>query len=200
MTIICLLLPVAAYFLGSVAFGAVLYRARTGGDIRLVGSGNIGATNVTRNAGLAAGLATLAADMAKGAIPVALARALGGGDWLVALTALGSFLGHLYPAYTRFKGGGKGVATAAGCLLALSPVALLWALLAFIAGIFAAGRVSVGSLCGAAVMPMAAFALTGSVPAGIVTLAMTVLVFRRHAENVRRIKDGTEPRIFGQHK
>ncbi|MBI5845361.1 MAG: glycerol-3-phosphate 1-O-acyltransferase PlsY [Deltaproteobacteria bacterium] len=190
-------LPVLAYLLGSVPFGAAFFRFRHDMDIRALGSGNIGATNVMRNAGPAMGLITLGADMAKGWVLIFVARHMGAGDLIVALTGLAAFLGHIYPVWTDFKGGGKGVATAGGCLAAWTPLGFLWVLLVFIAGLFVTGRVSVGSLCAALVLPVVAFAFTGMVPVGIVATAMTIMIFRRHSANVARIKEGTEPRVFG---
>lgn len=188
--------PVLAYLLGSVPFGAAFVRFRHDLDIRALGSGNIGATNVMRNAGPALGAITLGADMAKGWVFIYVAMHLGAGDWIVALTGLAAFLGHIYPVWTDFKGGGKGVATAGGCLLAWTPLGFLWILLVFFAGLMATGRVSVGSLCAAFVLPVIAFAFTGMVPVGIVAAAMAITIFRRHSANVERIKDGTEPRVF----
>lgn len=189
-------LPVLAYFLGSVPFGAVFCRFRHGIDIRSLGSGNIGATNVARNAGPALGLITLGADMGKGWFLVFLARHLGAGDLIMALTGLMAFLGHLHPVYSDFKGGGKGVATAGGCLLGWTPLGFLWVLLVFIAALFVGGMVSAASMCAALALPVVAFAFSGSVPVGMVAVAMAIMIFVRHSANAARIKEGTEPKVF----
>ena len=121
------LLTVSAYFLGSIPFGLVLTRLFTSIDIRKTGSGNIGATNVRRMAGNLLGVLTLIGDVLKGALPVFLATALVRGEagnipeMIIAFVATGAFIGHLFPVYLKFKTGGKGVATAFGCFLVISP-------------------------------------------------------------------------------
>jgi glycerol-3-phosphate acyltransferase PlsY len=179
----------------------VLTRRFTDIDIRRHGSGNIGATNVRRLAGNRLGLATLAADLLKGALPVCGVAVLfnqagkSAPAAALALVALAAFAGHLYPVYTRFKGGGKGIATAAGGLLAMAPAAFAVCLAVFCLVLGASRRVSVGSLAAAGVMPVALVWATGSVWALVAILLMTVLIFVRHKDNLRRIRDGTEPRL-----
>jgi len=193
-------LPVVAYLLGSIPFGLIFTRLFTSTDIRSSGSGNIGATNVARTAGKLLGAATLAGDMLKGAVPVWIAVALAGkqGDWpefFVSLVAFSSFAGHLFPLYMRFKGGGKGVATAAGCFFVISPVAGVVAVLMFTLMICLTRRVSVGSLSAAAILPLAMWKSTQSDLftgcAGVVALA----IFLRHRENIARLAKGEEPRL-----
>src|SRR6516162_6389865 len=127
-----LAIPVAAYLLGSIPFGLLLTRALGRGDVRTVGSGNIGATNVARAAGLLAGVFTLVLDVAKGAGAVLLAENLSHDSamWMM-IAAFASLLGHCFPVWLKFKGG-KGVATAAGIFLVLSPLACLAAVVLFV--------------------------------------------------------------------
>ena len=190
-------IAVLAYLLGSIPCGLVLTRAFAATDIRQRGSGNIGATNVARVAGPWLGLATLTADALKGWLPVYLARSLpapaaGAETWATA-AALLAFGGHLYPLYTRFRGGGKGVATGLGSFILLAPGAGVGVLAVFLVVFFIGRRVSAASLAAAAVLPAAVFLTgdTGVVCAGAVIVA--VFIFLRHAENIRRLRAGTEP-------
>jgi glycerol-3-phosphate acyltransferase PlsY len=187
-----------AYLLGSIPWGLILSRIFAREDIRLKGSGNIGATNVTRQAGVIPGLLTLAGDMLKGAIPVYLALAAfgpagGPADIYLATVALVAFWGHLFPVYLKFRDGGKGVATAAGCFAVVSPGAVLAAGVVFFAMLSMARRVSVGSLSAAAVLPLAVWIAADSailtVTAGIVAL----FIFIRHRDNLKRLLAGKEP-------
>jgi glycerol-3-phosphate acyltransferase PlsY len=180
------------YLLGSIPFGLILTRAAGLGDIRRIGSGNIGATNVLRtgNKGLAA--ATLLLDGLKGAVAVLLASRLGGHDALL-WAGVGAVLGHAFPVWLGFKGG-KGVATSYGVLIAAAwPVGLcagaLWLAMAAVARIS-----SLAALVSFALAPVLAAALADQT---IVKLALViaVLVFARHHENIRRLLAGTEPRI-----
>jgi len=190
-------IAVLAYLLGSIPCGLVLTRAFAATDVRRCGSGNIGATNVARVAGHWLGLATLAADVLKGFLPVYLVRSLPAPaadleTWATA-AALLAFCGHLYPLYTRFRGGGKGVATGLGSFLLLAPGAVMGALALFLVVFFIGRRVSAASLAAAAVLP-AAVSLTGQ--AGVVCVGaviVAVFIFLRHAENIRRLRAGTEP-------
>ena len=188
---------VLAYLLGSIPCGLVLTRAFAGTDVRRSGSGNIGATNVARVAGPWLGLATLTADALKGWLPVYLARsfaapAAGAETWATA-AALLAFYGHLYPLYTGLRGGGKGVATGVGSFILLAPWAVVGVLAVFLVVFFIGRRVSAASLAAAAVLPAAVFLTghTGVVCAGAVIVA--VFIFLRHAENIRRLRAGTEP-------
>jgi glycerol-3-phosphate acyltransferase PlsY len=183
---------VLGYLLGSIPFGLLLTRAAGLGDIRAIGSGNIGATNVLRtgNRGLAA--ATLLLDGAKGAAAVLLARAFGGPE--AALWAgFGAVLGHAFPVWLRFRGG-KSVATGYGVLIAaVWPVGLLagaiWLVMAMLSR-----RSSTSSLTSFALAPLLALLLADRATA-LMALAIAVVIFARHHENIRRLLDGTEPRI-----
>jgi len=190
-------ITVLAYLLGSIPCGLLLARAFAATDVRHCGSGNIGATNVARVAGVWLGLATLTADTLKGWLPVYLVRsfpapAAGVETWATA-AALLAFGGHLYPLYTRLRGGGKGVATGVGSFILLAPWAVVGVLAVFLVVFFIGRRVSAASLAAAAVLPAAVF-LTGAadvVCTGAVIVA--VFIFLRHAENIRRLRAGTEP-------
>ncbi|SDL88542.1 acyl-phosphate glycerol-3-phosphate acyltransferase [Paracoccus chinensis] len=180
------------YLLGSVPFGVVITRALGLGDLRKIGSGNIGATNVLRTGHKGAALATLLLDSGKGAIAVLLARALGGeGAALVAGAA--AFLGHLFPVFLGFRGG-KGVATFLGTLIALSwPIGLmacgLWLLTAAVTRIS-----SLSALVAAAGAPVLALGF-GARGLALAALFMAALIFLRHRANIARLVAGTEPRI-----
>lgn len=191
-------LLIFAYLLGSIPWGLILTRVFARDDIRRKGSGNIGATNVTREAGILPGFLTLIGDVLKGALPVLLARsALGAaeglGDGYLATVALAAFLGHLFPVYLRFRGGGKGVATAAGCFVVISPTAVWVALGIFCIALWVARRVSVGSLCAAVALPIAIWLDTGSMVMTIAAGVFALLIWLRHHENIKRLLAGTEP-------
>jgi glycerol-3-phosphate acyltransferase PlsY len=180
------------YLLGSIPFGLLLTRAAGGGDIRKIGSGNIGATNVLRTGRRGLAAATLLLDAGKGAAAVLLARAYGGPE--AALWAgFGAVLGHTLPVWLSFRGG-KGVATGYGVLIAAAwPVGLLagaiWLAMAALTR-----RSSASALTSFAAAPVLALLLADPATA-LMALAMAVLIFARHHENIRRLLDGTEPRI-----
>jgi acyl phosphate:glycerol-3-phosphate acyltransferase len=187
-----ILTAVLAYLLGSVPFGIVITRAMGLGDLRQIGSGNIGATNVLRTGNKGAALATLVLDAAKGGVAVLIARALLAED-AAQLAGLAAFVGHLFPVWLGFKGG-KGVATFLGTLIALAwPVGLAvcgtWLVMAVvtrtssIAALFAAASTSAW---------LVYFAQGRML---FLVVLMTVLVYVRHAPNLKRIKAGTEPKI-----
>ena len=187
-----LLVAVLAYLLGSVPFGLVITRALGLGDLRSIGSGNIGATNVLRTGNKGAALATLLLDAGKGGIAVLLARVALGED-AAQLAALASFLGHLFPVWLGFRGG-KGVATFLGTLLALAwPVGLLacatWVAMAAISRIS-----SLAALVAAASAPLWLL-LLGQFEALALAILLAALVWQRHAANIARLRAGTEPKI-----
>lgn len=188
----------AGYLLGSIPFGFLLARRLAGVDVRHTGSGNIGATNVSRAAGRSLGLLTLLLDAAKGGIPTAAAVAFLGspgapGSWAAA-TGVAALLGHVFPVWLGFRGG-KGVATALGVFLALTPLAALLALGAF-GGTYAASRiVSVSSLAAVATGTFAVALLHGSrSPVTGAALAIFLLVVVRHRSNIGRLWRGEERR------
>ncbi len=180
------------YLLGSIPFGMVIARALGLGDLRKIGSGNIGATNVLRTGNKPAALATLLLDSGKGAIAVLIARHLGG-DMAAMLAGGAAFLGHCFPIWLGFKGG-KGVATFLGTLIALHwPLGLIacgvWLLTAVVSRIS-----SLSALLAAALSPVFAWGL-GRTDLMAVSLFMAVLIFVRHRPNIARLLDGSEPRI-----
>ena len=180
------------YLIGSVPFGVVITRAMGLGDVRKIGSGNIGATNVLRTGNKGAALATLLLDGAKGAVAVLLARAFAGED-AAQLAGLAAFLGHCFPVWLRFKGG-KGVATFLGIILALAwPVGL--AACATWAATAALFRISsLSALVAAVLSPLWAW-LLGVPSLVLLCIALAALIFIRHSGNIRRILAGTEKRI-----
>jgi acyl phosphate:glycerol-3-phosphate acyltransferase len=201
-----LLIPFAAYFLGSIPFGLLLAKLFGGGDVRKAGSGNIGATNVARVVGPLAGVLTLVFDTAKGIAAVWLAeRFTGGSAMSMMIAAFAVLLGHCFPVWLKFKGG-KGVATALGVFLALCPMAAVSALLLFVLCVAYWRYVSLGSVAAAAAMPLLIYFLwaPGHAPPIVIdlgTLAVALLVIYKHNGNLRRIVEGTEPRFsFGKKK
>ena len=194
-TLLFLLLPFS-YVLGSVPCGLLVVRLLGGVDPRGVGSGNIGATNVLRTSGKAAGALTLLGDVGKGALPVCLALALALGPYAVAAVGLSAFLGHLFPIFLRFKGG-KGVATACGVFLVISPVALGVSALVLVFVVAVTRYVSVGSMSAAVALPMAC-AFTSSDPAYVwLAVAVAILIVFKHSENIKRLIRGTEGKLGG---
>jgi acyl phosphate:glycerol-3-phosphate acyltransferase len=191
-----LAVAVLSYLLGSVPFGILITRMMGLGDLRQIGSGNIGATNVLRTGNKRAAAATLILDAAKGAVAVLIARAAVGED-AAQLAALGSFLGHLFPVWLNFKGG-KGVATFLGTLLALDwrvglACCATWAVAAAIT------RISSLSALTAAALATVWLIVFREGQMIFLVMILTILVYIRHAANLKRIKQGTEPRI-GQKK
>ena len=194
-------LPLLAYLLGSIPWGILITALFTSTDIRKQGSGNIGATNVRRIAGTKAGVLVLTGDVLKGSLPVYLALRLLdvadlSGQIYVVLVALAAFFGHLYPLYLGFKNGGKGVATALGCVLAVSPPAAGIALLVFLLMSCISNRASVGSLSAAAVLPVIMWIATGSHVMTLCALIFSVFVSLRHKDNILRLLTGTESVIW----
>lgn len=187
-----LVVAVLGYLLGSIPFGMVVTRAMGLGDLRAIGSGNIGATNVLRTGNKGAALATLLLDGGKGAVAVLLARWLVGED-AAQVAGLAAFLGHLYPVWLGFRGG-KGVATFLGVLLALNwligaAVCLTWLLTAVLSR-----TSSIAALVAAASSGLWILWLTdGSLL--MLSLILTVLIYVRHSANLKRLKAGTEPKI-----
>ncbi|WP_435163915.1 glycerol-3-phosphate 1-O-acyltransferase PlsY [Falsirhodobacter sp. 1013] len=187
-----LLVAALAYLLGSVPFGIVITRAMGLGDLRKIGSGNIGATNVLRTGNKPAALATLILDAGKGGIAVLIARAMVGED-AAHVAGLAAFLGHLFPIWLGFKGG-KGVATYLGTLLALAwPLGLMtcatWLAVAVIFRIS-----SLAALVAGVLAPVFAV-LIGAPITALFAAGMTLLVLIRHHANIRRLIAGTEPKI-----
>jgi acyl phosphate:glycerol-3-phosphate acyltransferase len=188
-----LLLAILAYLLGSIPSGFII-GAMSGVDVRNVGSGNIGATNVARALGKRLGLLTLLFDVAKGFLPVLIAEKLEMSDVWIALVAAAAFLGHLYPVFLKFQGG-KGVATAFGALLAIAPPATVILVVVFALALLSSRMVSLGSIAAAASAPFAVWALT--YPPAFVALGafLGAMIILRHRDNIKRLFAGTEPRF-----
>lgn len=184
----------AGYLVGSIPFGLIVTRLGGAGDVREIGSGNIGATNVLRTGRKELALATLVLDAGKGAAAVLVTQALFSNDAITALAGASAFLGHLFPVWLGFKGG-KGVATFFGVLLAAAwPVGLAAAVVWI--GLFALTRISSLSALIAAVAAPAIAALLGQpLPITLLSAFMAVLIVIRHHENIGRLLRGEEPRF-----
>lgn len=182
---------VVGYLLGSIPFGVLLTRAGGAGDLRQIGSGNIGATNVLRTGRKGLAAATLLLDALKGALAVWLTATFLPGE--EPLAAAAAFLGHCFPVWLGFRGG-KGVATLMGLVLALHwPLGLVYAVLWL--GMLAGTRISsLAGMLAAASAPVAA-ALLGRFDLVLLLLALALIVFWKHSENIVRLLDGTEPRV-----
>ena len=187
-----LLWTLIGYVIGSIAFGMVLARLMGLGNLRNIGSGNIGATNVLRTGNKKAAALTLLLDGAKGAVAVLLARAFAGEDAAQA-AALGAMVGHCYPIWLGFRGG-KGVATFLGILLALAWPVGLGACAVWLAAAALSRISSMGALAAAASSTFLMVFL-GFGEMLILGIVLTLLIFWRHRDNIRRIREGTESRI-----
>lgn len=194
------LLVFVGYLLGSIPFGFVLVRARSGRDVRAMGSGNIGATNVARTAGWSTGVATLLLDAAKGFFAVWLAGHFSEGNIRFMMFAgLAAILGHVFPIWLKFSGG-KGVATALGVFLMISWMAVAAAVAVFAIVVLFWRYISLGSVSAAAALPLLVYFLyaPGHAPPTAVTagaLVSSFLVIVKHRENIERLLAGTEPRF-----
>jgi glycerol-3-phosphate acyltransferase PlsY len=202
---ICLTAATLAYLLGSIPFGFLLVLVFRKEDIRTLGSGNIGATNVVRSGAKGLGALTFALDAAKGYVAVFAAGWLLG-EWFSGpdvqpIAAISAVLGHMYPVWLRFKGG-KGVATAFGVFLALSPAAALVGLAVFVVVLLIWRYVSLASIASAVVFPIAALLLNRDRQTALVITAVVLiplLVIVKHRQNIARLRHGTEYR-FGKAK
>ncbi len=195
-TALGLLLAAAGYLAGSIPFGYVIGRVALGVDVRKVGSGNIGGTNVARAGGKKLGVTVIALDALKAIVPILVARTLLAGtplaDLWVVVVAVAAFVGHLFPVWLGFKGG-KGVATALGIFVVLAP----WAALAGVAAYaiaYAATRISsVGSLTGTAACAIGTFVTYGPrSPVAWAGIVLALLIVLRHRDNIRRLLSGEE--------
>ncbi len=191
-----LALILMSYLLGSIPFGLVLTRMAGLGDIRSIGSGSIGATNVLRTGNKALAAATLFLDGLKGGAAVWLGLHVAGADGEL-LCGVAAVLGHLFPIWLKFRGG-KGVATGAGVLLAASPLSALvcgtvWLVMAILSKISSAS-----SLTSVAMSPLLVWLITGDKHLVLMALIIAVPIVIRHRENIRRLFAGTEPKIGQQ--
>jgi acyl phosphate:glycerol-3-phosphate acyltransferase len=183
---------VLGYLIGSVAFGLLLARAMNLGDLRTIGSGNIGATNVLRTGNKTAAALTLVLDGAKGAVAVLLARFFAGED-AAQVAGLAAMIGHCYPIWLKFKGG-KGVATFLGVILALAWPAGLACCLAWLIGALVTRISSMGAIAAASTSTIF-LVILGYGSAFFLGIILTLLIFWRHRENIKRIRAGNEPKI-----
>jgi glycerol-3-phosphate acyltransferase PlsY len=215
MIILYLIVAIVSYLLGSIPFGYLLVRIFRGEDIRQIGSGNIGATNVARSGAKGLGIATLALDAIKGALAVWLAALLASskynlcGDFVVfpcvltlrlmSWAALFAVIGHVFPVWLRFKGG-KGVATALGVFCVLFPKAILVALAIFILVVAVTRYVSLGSILGAIAFPVAAYFMQNPDWLSLLLASgVSLIIVLKHHQNIGRLMAGTESR-FGASK
>ncbi|MBF0495628.1 MAG: glycerol-3-phosphate 1-O-acyltransferase PlsY [Deltaproteobacteria bacterium] len=191
-----IILIVLSYLLGSIPTGVVLSKRLAGVDIRNYGSGNIGATNISRLMGKKFGSIVLAIDILKGFLPVLVGKLIFPPQslftpWILALVGLAAFLGHVFPFSLSFKGG-KGVATAAGALLAISPISILMALCIFLAVTYKTKYVSAGSLAGALSLPAVIGLVTVTRPYILTTWIIAAIIVVKHRENIIRLARGEE--------
>ncbi|CAL8973250.1 Glycerol-3-phosphate acyltransferase [Rhodoplanes serenus] len=198
-----LALPAAAaalvlgYLLGSIPFGLLLTRLAGAGDIRTIGSGNIGATNVLRTGRKGLAAATLLLDAFKGTAAVLIAPVIvgggPGGHLLALLAGLGAFLGHVFPVWLRFRGG-KGVATFIGVLIGVSPLVAVGFGLVWLAAAYTTRYSSVGGLSASAATPLLLWA-AGLTPDAVLFAVLALLLWTKHAANLKRLMAGTESKI-----
>ena len=201
-----LLILVVSYLLGSIPFGYLLVRIFRGEDVRQSGSGNIGATNVSRKSPVL-GVLTLLLDAVKGILSVQFAVMLAGSPQrdagvyrTMASAALLAIVGHMFPVWLKFRGG-KGVATALGGFLRFSPRSVLVAVIIFVVVVALSRRISLGSILTAAAFPFVVFFFLTHDPLVIALIALAaVLIIARHHQNIRRLVSGTEPTFSLGHK
>jgi glycerol-3-phosphate acyltransferase PlsY len=198
-------LILAGYLIGSIPWGLILTRLFSDKNIYREGSGNMGATNVRRVAGTPLGILTLLGDILKGCLPLLLAVRLTrggeiGGDWLLALVTIAAVGGHFFPLYLKGRGGGKGVATTAGCFLVLAPGALLISMAVFWLACRRFNHVSSGSLSAAAVLPPAVWLTGHSGSIIICAMVLAIAIGIRHRTNIRRLQAGCEPVLWKKNK
>jgi acyl phosphate:glycerol-3-phosphate acyltransferase len=188
-----LLVLLAAYLIGAIPFGYLLVRLKSGEDVRSMGSGNIGATNVLRTTGRVLGFTTLVLDIGKGAFAVWMAdRLLGGSPFWMSLTALAVMAGHAFPIFLKFKGG-KAVASFVGAFLYLTPAPLLTVLVVFLIVVAVTRYISLGSVLAAGFFPVSVFLIDH--PPSIVVIAAAIagaFIVWRHTSNLKRIRAGNE--------
>lgn len=188
-----MLLVLLGYFAGSVPFAFLLARLR-GIDVRVAGSGNVGAANVLRTTGPWRGVIVMALDMAKGMAAVALAYLFAGGTTLMALSGAAAIVGHIYPVWLRFHGG-KGVAVAAGVFTMLSPGATASAAAVFLLIAWITRYISLASIAATVALPPAAWILGSPVPIVAAAFGSASLILFRHRGNWHRLRSGTERRV-----
>ena len=189
-----LIVALAGYLLGSIPFALLLARRLGTADLRLIGSGNLGAANVMRSSGVKAGIAVAVLDALKGALSVVVAEQISPNPAAPAVAGVAAIVGHIYPVWLRFRGG-KGVATACGVFTLLTPLALMPSLAVFVAAVWATKYISLGSLLASMALPPLAYASGSPAPAVIAALVAAALIVFRHRSNAVRLWSGTERRI-----
>ncbi len=182
------------YAIGSLPIGYVLATWLKGIDLRRVGSGNVGAANVYRSAGLAAALLVVAIDFAKGASTVLVAARVGGGDAAPVAAGVAAIIGHVYPVWLKFRGG-KGVATACGVFTMVAPLATAIAGAAFVITVWVTRYVSLGSVVASAALAPLAWVTDAPAPVVGGAVLASLLIIERHRGNLARLHDGTERRL-----
>lgn len=183
-----------AYLIGSIPFALLLARRWGAGNLRRVGSGNIGAANVLRATGITAGVLVAVLDIAKGAASVILAERLNPGASSGALAGVAAIVGHVYPVWLRFRGG-KGVATACGVFSILTPFAVPPALAVFFVTVWVTKYISLGSVLATVALPPIAYASGNPTAAVLAAFAAAALIVFRHRSNLVRVRTGTERRL-----
>ena len=185
---------ILGYLLGSIPFAFLLSRRLRGIDIRLAGSGNVGAANVLRTSGLGAALAVMALDLAKGAGSVLIVQRWAAGDGAPAAAGLAAIVGHIYPVWLRFRGG-KGVATACGAFGVLIPAVVAPVVAIFLIVVWMTRFISLGSVVATLSLGPIAYALHAPAPIVAASAGAAAVIVFRHRSNLARIRRGTERRI-----
>jgi glycerol-3-phosphate acyltransferase PlsY len=184
----------AAYLVGSIPFALICARRWGRSDLRLAGSGNPGAANVMRTAGVTAGLLVAILDVTKGAVSVWVATQFDRGEAVPAAAGVAAIVGHIYPVWLRFRGG-KGVATACGVFSVLTPLAVPPALAIFALSVWLTRYVSLGSVLASLALPPIAYATGNPAPAVVAACVAAAMIVVRHRSNVGRLRTGTERRV-----
>src|SRR3989304_2000354 len=198
MNLETVILIIAAYLIGSIPTGIIVAKIIGAPDPRTIGSGNIGATNVGRTAGKAAGIITLIGDILKGFLITSLAfYILGNSPTAVSITGLAVFLGHIYPIFLLFKGG-KGVATALGVFLAIGPLQAIIAVILFAVIVAIFRYVSLGSMIAAVSIPILFSLFESTIPYAPLAVIIAVLIVFKHSDNIKRLVNGTENKVGGK--
>ena len=185
---------IVAYAIGSIPFALILARRWGTSDLRLTGSGNLGAANVWRATGATAGILVALLDILKGAAGVAVAQGINGGAAAPAAAGVAAVVGHIYPVWLGFRGG-KGVATSCGVFAVLTPLAVLPALGVFAVSVWITKYISAGSVLASLALPPLAYATGSSGPIVTAAAVVAALVLFRHRSNLTRVRAGTEPRV-----
>ena len=196
------LILIGSYLFGAIPFGFLLVKKITGIDIRTIGSGNVGSTNVSRAAGPILGRFVFCLDVLKGLLPPVIAQLLKLDSVWVVLAGMASIIGHIYSIFLGFKGG-KGIATSAGVLIGISPVVFCLEIVIFIGGYLGSSIISVGSVLAALALPFAMLLVYhNDKPRIAFAIVAGGLAIYRHRENLQRLRNGTEPKadLFGLHK